>query len=238
MYQYKTIVSNNDVDFRFELKVTAIFRLFQDAALLATQESGTDSISLSKRNIDWVITRMDVEILRLPKCNEEITIITYPGRDLLMVYPRHFIIKDSNDKIIIRSSSIWALMDATSRKVITDRNIIDKLPPESSPDELPLPQKIEMPIDKTFIEQRKIHYSDMDFNRHMNNVRYVELLIDVHDFEFYKKYRPSFISLNYIKEIKEKETVSIYSSGINPEFIGVTNDDIPSFIGKVTFVEQ
>lgn len=238
MYQFKTVISNNDVDFNFDLKVTAIFRYFQDAALIATQDCGSDSMSLAKRNIDWVITRMDVEILRLPKCNEEITVITYPGKDLMMLYPRHFIVLDSSNRMIIRASSIWALIDATDRKVISSRNVINKLPSEEMSEELPLPQKINMPKDKAFVEQRKIHFSDMDFNSHMNNVRYVEILMDVHDYEYYKNHRPSFISLNYIKEIKEKETVSVFTNGINPEFIEVVADNVPSFVGKVTFVER
>ena len=84
MYQKTFTVSNNDVDKRFQLKVAAIFRYFQDIALKATEEVGADSISLSKKNIDWVITRMAVQIKRLPKCNEEITVHTYPGKDMAM----------------------------------------------------------------------------------------------------------------------------------------------------------
>lgn len=238
MYQKDFIVSNNDVDYRFQLKVSSIYRFFQDVALLATQDLGVDSISLSKHNIDWVITRMDVEIKRLPKCNEKITVCTYPGKDLAMLYPRFFYIVDENKEVIIRASSLWALINSIDRKVIVDRNVIEKLPPETSPYELPLPSKILASQNKTLIEKRKIHYSDLDFNCHMNNVRYVELLMDVHDFDFYKNHRPSFISLNYIKEIKEQETVSIYSDANNPEIIEVQVNETTSFLGRVTFVKE
>lgn len=238
MYQKDFIVSNNDVDYRFLLKVSSIYRFFQDVALLATQDLGVDSISLSKHNIDWVITRMDVEINRLPKCNEMITVCTYPGKDLAMLYPRFFYIMDENKNVIIRASSIWALINAKDRKVVVDRDVIEKLPPETSPYELPLPGKILAKQDKVLIEKRKIHFSDLDFNCHMNNVRYVELLMDVHDFDFYKNHRPSFISLNYIKEIKEQETVTIYSDKNNPEIIEVQVNDATCFLGKIVFEKQ
>ena len=238
MYQKDFIISNNDVDYRFRLKVSAIFRIFQDVALFATQDLGVDSITLSKKNIDWVITRMDVEIKRLPKCNEKITVCTYPGKDLAMLYPRFFYILDENKNVIIRCSSIWALINAKDRKVIVDRDVISKLPAESSEYELPLPGKIVASEDKMFLETRKIHYSDLDFNCHMNNVRYVELLMDSHDFDYYKTHRPAFISLNYIKEIKEKDSVSIYSDRQNPETIEVQVDGTTSFLSKVTFVEE
>ncbi len=238
MYKKEFIISNNDVDYRFNLKPANLYRIFQDIALKATEEVGSDSISLSKRGIDWVITRMDVEIKRLPHCNEKITVCTYPGKDLAMLYPRFFFILDEKNEVIIRASSIWALIDAKTRKVIVDKDTIKKLPPETSEYELPLPGKIAASENKNLIENRTIHYSDLDFNCHMNNVRYVELLMDVHDFEFYKTHRPSFISLNYMKEIREKDQVSVYSDLNNPETFEVQVDGATSFLAKVTFVEE
>ncbi len=239
MYKKSFIVSNNDVDASFKLKIPAIFRYFQDVALLATEESKVDSMSLSKKNIDWVITRMSVQIKRLPKCNEEIFVYTYPGKDMAMLYPRYFFITDKNDNIIIRSTSIWALIDNTTRKVIVDRDVIAKLPGEDWDDEqLPLPEKIAFPNNPKLIEKRNIHYSDLDFNSHMNNVRYVELLMDVHDSEFYKNKRVSSIVLNYIKELKEKEAVEVYTDASSPETISVYSDGTLAFLGKVSFTNN
>ena len=238
MYQKSFIVSNNDVDKKFKLKVAAIFRYFQDIALLATEDLGVDSISLSKRNIDWVITRMAVEIKRLPSCDEEITVHTYPGKDMAMLYPRYFYISDSKGEVIITASSVWALINSITRKVIVDRDVISKLPGETSPYELPLPEKITVPENSQFLETRKIHYSDLDFNSHMNNVRYVELLMDSHDSEFYDNHHLSFISLNYMKEIKEKEAVDIYTDASSPETIVVKTNGNIAFLGKVTFISD
>lgn len=228
-------ISNNDVDTKFELKVSAIFRLFQDVAMLATKDAKVDSMSLSERNIDWVITRMNVEIKRLPKCDDEITVCTYPGKDMAMLYPRYFFIIDSKGEVIVRSSSIWALIDNNTRRVIVDRDVITKLPGEKYDDELPLPQKISLPEDSRFIEKRTIHYSDLDFNSHMNNVRYVELLTDTHDSCFYKNHHIKSINLNYMKEIKEKEAVEIFTDASNPETISVNVNGSLAFLGKVTY---
>ena len=238
MFKQSFVVSNNDVDNQFNLKVSALFRYFQDAALLATTDLKIDSMSLSKKNIDWVISRMAVEIIRLPKCDEEIFVHTYPGKDMAMLYPRYFFITDKEGNILARSSSIWVLIDNNTRKVIVDRDVISKLPPEKRDDQLELPGKISLPEDSHFVENRKIHYSDLDFNTHMNNVRYVELLMDVHDAEFYKHHQPSFILLNYMREIKEKETVSVSTDGNNPETISVFVDDALAFLGKVTFISD
>jgi len=237
MYQKVYNVSNNDVDAKFQLKVSAIFRLFQDVAMLATEDAKIDSFSLSKRNIDWVITRMCVDIRRLPKCDEEITVCTYPGKDMAMLYPRYFLIKDSTGEVIVRSSSIWALIDNNTRKVIVDRDVISKLPGEKYDDELPLPGKISLPQETRFIEKRVIHYSDLDFNSHMNNVRYIELLTDTHDSAFYKDHQIKAINLNYMKEIKEKETVDIYSDASSPETISVNVNGALAFLGKVTYFD-
>ena len=238
MYSKSFIVSNNDVDKRFKLKISAIFRFFQDIALLATEDLGVDSISLSKRNIDWVITRMTVQINRLPDCDEEITVHTYPGKDMAMLYPRYFFITDRQGEVIIRSSSIWALIDNISRKVIVDRDVISKLPGESADNQLPLPEKLPLPENVNFVEKRTIHYSDLDFNSHMNNVRYVELLMDVHDSSFYDSHRLTSLTLNYMKEIKEKEAVEIFTDASNPETIVVKTNGNIAFVGKATFISE
>ena len=238
MFSKSFIISNNDVDKRFKLKISAIFRYFQDIALLATEDLGVDSISLSKRNIDWVITRMSLDVRRLPDCDEEVTVTTYPGKDMAMLYPRYFFITDSKGEVIIRSASIWALIDNISRKVIVDRDVISKLPGESAEDQLPLPEKLSIPEETRFIEKRTIHYSDLDFNSHMNNVRYVELLMDAHDSEFYDSHRLSFLTLNYMKEIKEKEAVDIYTDASNPETIVVKTNGNVAFVGKASFVKE
>ena len=235
MFTKNFIISNNDVDARFDLKVSAIFRLFQDVAMLATRDLKVDSMSLSKRNIDWVITRMMVEIKRLPKCDEQISVFTYPGKDMAMLYPRYFFITDAKGEIIIRSSSIWCLIDNDTRKVIVDKDVIKKLPEETHDSQLPFPEKIAMPMNQKYIERRVIHYSDLDFNSHMNNVRYVELLTDTHDSCFYKSHQIKSITLNYLKEIKEKEVVDIYSNASNPETISVSVDGDLAFLGKVTY---
>ena len=238
MYKKEYIVSNNDVDTKFKLKVPAIFRYFQDVALLATEEAQVDSMSLSKKNIDWVITRMAVEIKRLPKCNEVIYVHTYPGKDMAMLYPRYFFITDKDDNVIVRSSSIWALIDNSTRKVIVDRDVIAKLPPETYDCQPDLPEKIVVPDNKRFIEKRTIHYSDLDFNSHMNNVRYVELLMDTHDSEFYDAHRLSSITLNYMRECKEKEAIEVFTDASIPETIAVYNQEGLAFLGKVEFVNN
>ena len=238
MYQKSFIVSNNDADKYFRLKIPAIFRYFQDVALLATESKGVDSISLSKRNIDWVITRMTVQIKRLPKCDEEIVVCTHPGKDMAMLYPRYFYIMDAKGEIIVSSSSIWALIDNTTRKVIVDRDVIAKLPPESYDCQPDLPEKLAESPNKRFVEKRTIHYSDLDFNSHMNNVRYVELLMDVHDTAFYDTHSVKRISLNYMRELKEKEAVEVFTDASSPETISVYNADGLSFLGKVEFVNN
>ena len=235
MYQKTFTISNNDVDTNFQLKVSAIFRFFQDVALLATKDLGVDSMSLSKRNIDWVITRMMVEIKRLPKCDEKICVFTYPGKDMAMLYPRYFFITDFKGEIIIRSSSIWCLIDNDTRKVVVDKDVIKKLPEETHPSQLPFPEKISHPMNSKYLERRVIHYSDLDFNAHMNNVRYIELLMDVHDLAFHKDHQIKSISLNYLKEIKEKDVVDVYSNASNPETISVSVDGELAFLGQVTY---
>ena len=46
------------------------------------------------------------------------------------------------------------------------------------------------------------------------------------------------ILLNYMKEIKEKETVSVSTNASNPEVISVSTDNTLAFLGKVSFIND
>ena len=62
--------------------------------------------------------------------------------------------------------------------------------------------------------------------------------MDTHDSSFYETHRLSSITLNYMKEIKEKEEVEIFTDSSNPETISVKTNGGLSFLGKVTFVND
>ena len=235
MHEEKIIIGSNDIDTNFDSKLAVFFRTMQDVITHETNILGIGSVDLKKQNILWVISRVQVEINRLPKYQEEIICQTYPGTDMKMFYPRYFRMLDKDGNVLVNISYIWAIIDSETRKPILKCPFSEKLYEQHLSDELPFPKKIEVDEELNFIEKRKIHYSDVDLNGHLNNVRYIELMSDVHDSSFHEIHPIKSLTLNYLKEIKEGSEVEVFSSKGNPEFIQIKSDGQICFIAQITY---
>ena len=96
-----------------------------DVILLSLQVSGTQSIELGvsdkaileNYNLVWIITDYDIEVARLPRFTEEITIETEAlSYNRLFCY-RRFTIYDEGGQELIQMMATFVLMDRDSRKV-------------------------------------------------------------------------------------------------------------------------
>ena len=96
-----------------------------DVILLSLQVSGLQSIDLGisdkdmleKYNLVWIITDYDIDVVRLPKFGEEMTIETEAlSYNRLFCY-RRFTVFDENDVAVIEMMATFVLMDRDSRKV-------------------------------------------------------------------------------------------------------------------------
>ena len=233
-HKENVIIGSNDIGANFELRLASFFKIMQDVIMHDSDERHIGYDVLRKKNLIWVVTRIQLEIIRMPKYEEEVRAITYPDKFMKVFYPRHFRLETLNGEPLIKFSSIWVLLDATSRKPIMYYPFDDVLPECHLDDELSLPPKVEV-NDGELVEIRKIHYSDVDLNNHLNNTRYIEILSDVHDSSFYNEHQVKKVTINYVKEIKEGSSVEVYSSKGNPECIQIKSDDQLAFVASVEY---
>ena len=204
-------ITSNDVDCFYNLKPSALYMKLQEASMRAVESCGADSIDLIKKGLDWIIAKMQVQIYKTPKYQDTITIKTYPGDDMGFLYPRYWQIENDKGEVIVKASSVWGLLDINTRKLCLKKDAINRLPPEHIEGELPLPRKIEVKLVEK-VDTRKIYFSEIDLNGHLNNCSYMKVLIDLHDVHFYEKYEMCDIFTSYVKELKVGDVIDIYSN--------------------------
>ena len=218
MLEKKYFIGSNDVDFNLDLKLSSLFKIMQDIAVEHAEKLGVGKKKTMDVGLNWVISRIKVEIYKTPKYQQTITVRTHPGKTIKFVFPRYFEIIDENDEVLIRASSTWLVIESASRKLSLNPFPNFELPGEEYETQITQPEKVGL-FDSTLVENRKVRFSDTDLNGHMNNTRYIDFITDIHDSAFYKNKRISKIIINYNKELKDNQTVSLYSSHSNPEFI-------------------
>ena len=237
MYAKKLLIGSNDVDQFLELKLSSFFKMMQDIATEHAEELDIGKKQTIDKGLYWVITRFSIDIINMPKYLENVTLKTYPGNNMRFVFPRYFLLEDKDGHPLIKVSSVWMVLRKDNHQPCLNPFDGRIFPEEHLPDELPLPSKCSGEA-SSLIETRKVRYSDIDLNGHLNNTKYIDYIIDIHDSEFYKKNRIRHFLINYDKELMDNDSLSLFSNLDNPEVIkGVVNDK-PAFMVNITYTER
>jgi medium-chain acyl-[acyl-carrier-protein] hydrolase len=209
-YTKQMHVELRDLDFTKRLKLSALFTYLQDAAGIHAEKLGLGIGRLmEKLGVSWVLMRIRADITRYPEWDEEITIETWPLEPKRFEFERDFIVKDREGQIIVRAVSTWVVMDMTSRELkkgdfvggypalINERAIdckLGKLRDYGQPEPA---------------YRKTIGYSDVDFNGHLNNARYVDYLMDCFSIESHEQYLITSIEVSYINEALPGDSIML-----------------------------
>ncbi|WP_106495777.1 acyl-[acyl-carrier-protein] thioesterase [Lentibacillus sp. Marseille-P4043] len=235
VFKRKYHIDLRDVDFTKSLKLSTLFSYFQDIASLASEEIGFGIEKLEKEfGVAWVLTRIRVNIIRNPIWDEEITIETWPLEPGKADFDRDYLVKDENGNIIIKAVSKWVIMDLHERKIKRSKTIGIRYPENIT--ERAIEGKLEKLKDFGTLEEvynKVIGYSDIDFNGHLNNSKYVDYIMDCFPIDDHKSHAIHTIDLSFNHEALPGDSITLYKdiSKLDENFIYIegvnqTNDHV------------
>ncbi|MGQ1890755.1 acyl-[acyl-carrier-protein] thioesterase [Thermophagus sp. OGC60D27] len=181
IWEEPVTISSFDVGASGRLEPSALMKHLQEAAAKHAIGLGVGFDDLRKDNIFWALTHLQVEILNWPSMMEKVTIETWPRNIQKLYSTRDFLIKDHQNRTLVKASSAWIMVDILRKRPIrpyerlhnkpfvTHRMALGEFPKTLSH----LPDSINMQE-----HRRQVVYSDLDFNHHVNNTRYMEWLMD------------------------------------------------------------
>lgn len=165
----------SEIDFNQQATLPAICNLLQEVAGNHARELEFDITDLQKDELTWVLHRIHVQMDRFPNWRETITIKTWPSSgDGLRAY-RDFLILDENGNTIGKSLSYWLIMNIQSRRPARIPQKILDMAPDNTDHVLPVTDANFPEIDQAdYSQQFEVRKTDLDLNRHVNNVRFIE----------------------------------------------------------------
>jgi acyl-ACP thioesterase len=214
VFEKKYMVTVGDVDASRCLKPSVLFDFFQSITTEHGEDLGVGLDMMSKNGQGWILSRFSLLMERRPRFAETLTIRTWPQGFEGLLYARNYDVLDGEGRIAARASSSWLILDIERRRPLR-------------PSSLPVP----MPLNagRVFLEggaralpklgdlvktaERTARYSDIDFNGHVNNARYVQWIQDALPENFITDAARLRIDINYVGEVVSGETVCVYSSG-------------------------
>ena len=210
-YKKKYSVEISNADFQMRLKPSCLFEFMQDAASLAAGELGFGHEALIKAyNVAWVLTRLRLEINRLPSLGESMEIETWHMQHGRITFDRDFIVYGQGGEILAQAVSTWVIMDMTSREIKRADTIDFNIPVSAKGRAIDGALERLKPIGELFpAYERKIAYSDIDLNGHVNNAKYVEYIFDSLSIDEHRSMKFTSIDVNYSSEMSPGETLSV-----------------------------
>jgi len=174
-YQESFKIRASEVNFNQKATLPAICDLLQEVAGNHAQQLHFDITDLQQDKLTWVLHRLCVNMDRFPDWRETITIQTWPSSgDGLRAY-RDFIIKDADGNTIGKCLSYWLMMNIENRRPTRIPDKILKMAPQDVKHVLPV-DKADFPAieDPDATQSFNVRKTDLDLNRHVNNVHYIE----------------------------------------------------------------
>ena len=210
VWQDKYTIHSYQVDIKSKATLVALCQLLQESAWQHAEHLGLGFSYLKEKNCIWVLARQLIRIRSYPAWGDTIEIQTWPtGKDRIFCY-RDFRIIAPNGSIAAEASTTWFVIDLVARK----------------PQKTALYYHLELPEDAETVFLKRLHklepldsvdstkliqvsYGDLDMHKHVNNVRYVEWILNCLPFEFLSTHTLREIETQYVSEASYQDEISV-----------------------------
>lgn len=173
--------------------------------------------NLIKRNEGWVLSRVTVEMKRYPTINESYTVTTW-----IEGYNRHFsqrnvAITDASGEVVGEARTVWMAINFATREGVDISQLSYINSNVSSRRSGIEPQSRLRPVTQGRTASYTFQYADCDFNRHVNTVRYLELLMNQFAMQKYDDCVLRRMEIAFLRETRYADTALVRTDDTNPD---------------------
>ena len=206
-YDYR--VEPQDVDFTLRASVPTMLDYILNTAGVDAHNKGFGVEVLQQRSLSWVLSRLAVELDRVPAQYEHFSIGTWINDFNRLSSTRNFTL-ESGGKVFGRAVSQWCMIDLEKRTVADMSSMADvyRAAMVDTPSPCERPARLGS-IEPQHVVTRPVVYSDIDFNRHVNTLRYVEMIFNALPLERIEHNNGVRVDLNFIAEGCWGQTLSV-----------------------------
>ena len=198
-----------DTDGFYKVKVQRYFGLSQEVAGFhaALKGAGLKEM-LDKEGRTWMILRTRMNINRIASWMDEYNIETWCQEGYRLYCPRCVRAYDKNSgELLFETQNLWVIMDMVKGRPERPSYIDSRL---SYPDpairhfdpafpKFPSPEEFE--ISEVFPRKDiEVGYFDSDYNRHVNNISYVNWMLEAFSPAFLDTHEPEFMDTEWKKQ--------------------------------------
>ena len=212
-------------------KVTnkALLGFMEEIASLHSSTIGYGVDDVTRNEVAWIL--LDWKLQVIERCNyaETVYLNTWVRETDKFYSYRDFEVYNEEDKLIAKGTSKWVLVDVNSKHIT---KISDELAKKYNPEfeknvfnETKL-AKIREPNKYLSNIIYKVNRADIDVNKHMHNLNYLDLAYEALPENIYLSEEMNNVRINYKHELKLGDTVKcLYGYEENKHIVAIKNQD-------------
>ena len=184
--------------------------LLESAATHATL-FGFGYLDMMRKNIYWVLSRFHAVMHAYPRMEEPVRIETWPKGPDRLFFMRDYRLFSGDDRLCCSATTAWLVIDGHTRKPkkMDDRSMLNKFQVKDLHAINEVPGKLSGIPGPDRHALFTAHYSDLDINKHVSAVKYMEWIQDCYDEKYYEKKNVREFQINYHLETRFGEEVDI-----------------------------
>lgn len=237
--KYNFVAEPFHCDFTKHLFIGHLGNNLLNAADFHSNDRGYGVNYLNSVNKTWVLSRLSVELDKIPAIYEDFVVETWIDSVMRYFTNRNFKITNKDGYVYGYGKSIWAMIDTTTRQPVdilktSNETISEYLEADYAN---PIKKSSRVKLDDGLKLQQSIltTYSDIDINGHVNSIKYIEHILDLFPIEYYKKYRIKKFDIAYIMESHNNDKLNFYT---NIDSINECNNTVSVRVTKSGFKEE
>jgi medium-chain acyl-[acyl-carrier-protein] hydrolase len=200
-----------EVDASGRASVVAVANWLQETAGNHATALGWAVDALQAQGCTWVLSRFHLRLVRQPEWREEVRVATWPSGVHRLYAVREFRMTDSNEDELGVATTGWVLLDLAARRPIRPPKALEEMA-LSTPERViadpfaKLPEVGGAKGAKTF----EVRHSDLDMNRHANNVSVIGWALDALADEVVTGGAPAELEIEFRAEAVQGDRITVH----------------------------
>lgn len=236
-------VRSTDTDCFYRARPSFFFQVNQELGGLHAALLGCSLKTIyDEEKKTWMIIRTRMNIYSFPFWRDILSCLTWYQEGYKLYSPRFCEVKNkTTGEKVFDSTSHWIVMDIERMRPCRPDVFKDRLPYgnkekfNKDPSLPPFPQKDEFlhkPIKDTKVT---INYYDTDYNRHVNNISYINWSLDALPHEFLDSFKPKVMDTKWEKQtyFEDNLVVRTYSKEEN-----LLNSKAPTLFSSIVRIKE
>ncbi|MDR0681894.1 MAG: acyl-[acyl-carrier-protein] thioesterase [Dysgonamonadaceae bacterium] len=215
---FKFHIESYVCDFTGKATLPVVSNFILQAATIHAHERGFGYNNILKDNVAWVLSRLSIEMSEYPEHDEDLTVETWVENVTRFFTQRCFCFINKNKRIIGYARTIWAAIDIETRRPVDipvwRPDLQDYIEQEKR---CPIEKLAKIPSVNGLESSMgySVRYSDIDINKHMNSVKYMEHIVNTFDLNIFKEKFIHKFEIVYLAEGTFGDKLKLYKQSVS-----------------------